>query len=205
MEKLPILIHRFYTVYDQDPKTKLPRERDMVEYGPIGSAGRSHTVERMDIILSVKDDAASGNPAMMAAKVLRDFIKPRYDAWKSNQELPESGTPLAAWNHLQAAQAEVLRVNGVRSVEDVALLTDTHYTRIPIPNLRSIVEAAKQFLASKDVHKASAEMALLKDENEALKLRVDQLAQMMAEAALTTPNDHPRKPGRPRKAEAEAA
>lgn len=196
MEKLPILIHRFYTVYDIDPKTKEPRARDMVEYGPIGSAGRSHTTERMDIILKVKEDTGA-NPAMLAAKVLRDFIKPRYDAWKNNQALPESGTPLGAWNHLTQAQAEILRVNGVRSVEDVSMLTDAHFTRIPVPNLRSIRDAAQKFLEASDVNKFTAEMAA-KDETIAqLTARVDQLAQMVADR-----EDEPKRRGRPPKAEA---
>jgi hypothetical protein len=202
MEKLPILIHRFYTVFDEDPRTKQPRARDMVEYGPIGSAGRSHTTERIDILSKV-NGTAGANPAMMAAKVLWDFIEPRYKAWKTNQELPEIGTPLAAWNHLTQQQAEILRVNGVRSVEDAAVLTDTHFTRIPIPNLRSIKEAAVKFLASKDTNKVASEMAVLAEENSTLKSRLDEMAQMMAD--MQTQQAEPRKPGRPRKAEAEAA
>lgn len=196
MEKLPILIHRFYTVYDIDPKTKEPRARDMVEYGPIGSAGRSHTTERMDIILKVKEDTGA-NPAMLAAKVLRDFIKPRYDAWKNNQALPESGTPLGAWNHLTQAQAEILRVNGVRSVEDVSMLTDAHFTRIPVPNLRSIRDAAQKFLEASDVNKFTAEMAAKDEMIAQLTARVDQLAQMVADR-----EDEPKRRGRPPKAEA---
>jgi hypothetical protein len=195
MEKLPIFIHRFYTVFDEDPKTKKPRARDMVEYGPIGAAGRSHTVERIDMISRVNTNAGA-NPAMQAAKVLWDFIKPRYDAWKTNQELPESGTPLAAWNHLTQAQAEVLRVNGVRSVEDVATLTDTHFTRIPIPNLRAIRDAAVKFLDSKDVNKFTSEMAAKDETIAALTARVDQMAEMLA-AQHAAPE--PRKPGRPAK------
>lgn len=202
MEKLPILIHRFYTVFDTDPKTKEPRARDMVEYGPIGSAGRSHTTERIDIISRVNENAGV-NPAMQAAKVLRDFIMPRYEAWKTNQDLPESGTPLAAWNHLTQAQAEILRVNGVRSVEDVAALTDTHFTRISVPNLRSIKEAAVKFLESKDTNKIAGELAAKDEQIAALTQRLDQLAQMVADQADA--DVEKRKPGRPRKAEAEAA
>jgi hypothetical protein len=198
-EKLPILIHRFYTVYEDDPKNPgQTRARDMVEYGPIGGAGRTHVTERIDILSKVQK-VAGVNPSIMAARVLWDFIRPRYEAWKNNQELPETGTPLAAWNHLTQAQAEILRVNGVRSVEDVTMLTDAHFTRIPIPNLRSIVEAAKKFLDSKDVNKFSAEMAA-KDQTIAdLTARVDQLAEMVAKA------QEKRGPGRPPKVEEAAA
>ncbi len=201
MEKLPILIHRFYTVYDEDPKTKQPRARDMVEYGPIGSAGRSHTTERIDV-LSKPNRTAGANPAVQAANVLWDFVRPRYEAWKTNQELPETGTPLAAWNHLTQQQAEVLRVNGVRSVEDVEALTDTHFTRIPIPNLRSIKEAASKFLASKDTNKIASELAAKDEQIAAMAQRLDEMAQMIADSQSDEPAK--RRPGRPAK-QAEAA
>jgi hypothetical protein len=187
MEKLPIIIYRFYTVYDKHPATKEPRALDMVEYGPIGQAGRTQVTERIDVLSKVQP-VAGANPAVVAAKVMWEFIKPRYEAWKSNQDLPETGTPLAAWNHLTNTQAEILRVNGVRSVEDCAQLTDTHINRIPIPNLRSIIEAAKKFLDSKDVNKFTSEMAA-------------KLAKLMEERGETPK----RGPGRPPKSEQAAA
>jgi hypothetical protein len=199
-EKLPILIHRFYTVYEDDPKKPgEQRARDMVEYGPIGSAGRTHTTERIDI-LSRPSRVAGANPAVQAAQVLWNFIKPRYDAWKTNQDLPETGTPLAAWNHLTQQQAEILRVNGVRSVEDVSSLTDVHFNRIPIPNLRSIVEASKKFLDSKDVNKFTAEMASKDEQLAAANTRIDEMAAMLAKLMEDQPQK--RGPGRPPKAEA---
>lgn len=194
MEKLPILIHRFYTVYEDDPKKPgAQRARDMVEYGPIGQAGRTHVTERIDVLSKVQK-VAGANPAVQAARVMWDFIRPRYEAWKGNQDLPEVGTPLAAWNHLTKEQAEILRVNGVRSVDDVALLTDTHIHRIPIPNLRSIIEAAKKFLDSSDVNKFAGEMKAKDETIAALTARVEQLADMVAAQA------EPRRgPGRPPK------
>jgi hypothetical protein len=202
MDKLPILIHRFYTVYDEHPVTKEPRARDMVEYGPIGSAGRTHTTERIDI-LSRPQRIAGANPAVQAAQVLWDFMKPHYEAWKTNQDLPETGTPLAAWNHLTQQQAEILRVNGVRSVEDVSSLTDAHFNRIPIPNLRSIVEASKKFLDSKDANKFTAEMASKDEQLAAANARIDQMAEMLAKL-MEEKEEAPvkRGPGRPPKAEA---
>lgn len=201
MEKLPILIHRFYTVFEDDPKNPgQQRARDMVEYGPIGQAGRTHVCERIDILSRVQK-VAGANPSVIAAKVMWDFIRPRYEAWKSNQDLPETGTPLAAWNHLTQAQAEILRVNGVRSVEDCALLTDTHINRIPIPNLRSIIEAAKKFLDSKDVNRFTSEMKAKDETIAALTARIDQLAEMVANQS----EDAPKRRGRPPKAEQEAA
>lgn len=204
MEKLPVLIHRFYTVFEDDPKKPgQTRARDMVEYGPIGQAGRTHVCERIDVLSRVQK-VSGVNPSVQAARIMWDFIRPRYEAWKANQELPETGTPLAAWNHLTQAQAEILRVNGVRSVDDVALLTDTHIHRIPIPNLRSIIEAAKKFIDSKDVNKFTAQMAAKDEMIAALTQRVDQLAQMVADQQAGDRAEAPRRRGRPPK-EAEAA
>lgn len=198
MEKLPIIIYRFYTVFDEHPVTKEPRARDMVEYGPIGQAGRTQVCERIDI-LSKPQKVAGQNPSVQAAQVLWNFIKPRYEAWKSSQDLPETGTPLAAWNHLTPQQGEILRVNGIRSVEDVSLLSDVHFNRIPIPNLRSIVEAAKKFLDHKDINRFDAEMKSKDETIAALTSRVDQMAEMLA-------NDpEPKRRGRPPNPDKQAA
>lgn len=204
MEKLPIIIYRFYTIYDKHPVTKEPRALDMVEYGPIGQAGRTQVVERIDVLSKVQP-VAGANPAVVAAKVMWEFIKPRYEAWKSNQDLPETGTPLAAWNHLTNTQAEILRVNGVRSVEDCAQLTDTHINRIPIPNLRSIIEAAKKFLDSKDVNKFTSEMAAKDEQLAAANVRIDEMAEMLAKLMEERGDPLRRGPGRPPKSEQAAA
>lgn len=207
-EKLPIFIHRFYTVYEDDPKSPgNTRARDMVEYGPIGAAGRSHTVERIDILSKVNKHAGA-NPAIQAAAALWNFIGPRYEAWKNNQDLPTEGTPLAAWNHLTQAQAEILRMNGVRSVEDISVLTDAHFNRIPIAGLRTITEAAKKYLQHKDVNKLAAQMDAKDETIKALTARVEELAQMVADnqwvpkpgyVEVEPAADEPKRRGRPPK------
>jgi hypothetical protein len=141
-----------------------------------------------------------------AARVMWEFIRPRYEAWKNNQDLPETGTPLAAWNHLTQSQAEILRVNGVRSVEDVAQLTDTHFHRIPIPNLRSFVDAAKKFLDSKDVNAFTAQMEAKDEQLAAANARIDQMAEMLAKFMEEKGSEPPKRgPGRPPKTEQAAA
>ena len=179
-ESLPITVHRFYTVYEDDPKNPgTTRERDMVEYGPIGQGGRTRCCERIDI-LSKANKVAGANPASMAAQVLWAHIKPRYEAWKGNQELPETGTPLAAWNHLTPTQAEFLRTNGIRSVEEVSQLTDIHIQQFKIHNLRSIIEAAKRFVSGTDMNKFAGELKAKDDQLAAANARIDQMAEMLA-------------------------
>jgi hypothetical protein len=200
-EKLPITVHRFYTVYEDDPKNPgTTRQRDMVEYGPIGQGSRTRAVERIDI-LSKANKVAGANPASMAAQVLWAHIKPRYEAWKGNQELPETGTPLAAWNHLTPTQAEFLRTNGIRTVEDVASLTDIHIQQFKIHNLRSIIEAAKRFVDGADVNKFAGEMKAKDEQLAAANARIDQMAEMLAK--LMEDKETPKRgPGRPPKEQA---
>jgi hypothetical protein len=200
-EKLPITVHRFYTVYEDDPKNPgTTRQRDMVEYGPIGQGARTRAVERIDI-LSKANKVAGANPASMAAQVLWAHIKPRYEAWKGNQELPETGTPLAAWNHLTPTQAEFLRTNGIRTVEDVASLTDIHIQQFKIHNLRSIIEAAKRFVDGADVNKFAGEMKAKDEQLAAANARIDQMAEMLAK--LMEDKETPKRgPGRPPKEQA---
>ena len=197
-EKLPITIHRFYTVYEDDPKNPgTTRQRDMVEYGPIGQGSRTRAVERIDI-LSKAQKVAGANPASVAAQVLWAHIKPRYEAWKGNQELPETGTPLAAWNHLTPTQAEFLRTNGIRSVEEVSSLTDIHIQQFKIHNLRSIIEAAKRFVDGADVNKFAGEMKAKDEQLAAANARIDQMAEMLAK--LMEDKETPKRgPGRPPK------
>lgn len=207
--KLPIIIYRFYTKYDDDPKNKgQKRALDMVEYGPIGSADRTKCVERIDILSRCRVDAGA-NPGVEQAQIVWGFIKPKYEAWKNNQELPTTGTPLAAWNHLTPEQAEVLRANGIKSIEDVAVLTDMHFQRIPIPNMRSLNEAAKLFLAAREdnliadkLRAKDEEISALQMNAEAQNAKIDELAGMVAESmkARMPPSDAlRRKRGRPRK------
>ena len=198
-ESLPITVHKFYTVYEDDPKNPgTIRERDMVEFGPIGQGGRTRAVERIDI-LSKAQKVAGANPASMAAQVLWAHIKPRYEAWKGNQELPETGTPLAAWNHLTPTQAEYLRVNGIKTVEEVAHLTDIHFSQFKgLHNLRSITEAAKRFVSGADVNKFAGELKAKDETIAALAARVDQMAEMLA---MRDSEDQPKRRGRPPKSE----
>lgn len=215
-EKPPLIIYRFFTKYVPKMQSKpdgrvVPMNNgelvpmDMVEFGPIGSAGRSQVVERIDVLSKIRKSAGA-NPAVMQSQAIWEFIEPFYKAWKNNQELPQEGTPLAAWNALTPEQAEVLRVNGVKSVDAMATLTDTHITRIPIPNMRALIAQAKAFISATDSNRFTAEMKA-KDETIAnLAAKVDQLASMVAAGKAEVPLEPvKRKPGRPRKSEAQAA
>lgn len=203
-----LVVQRFWTNYKPDPAdpAKL-KPVDMVSYGPMGSLDRTLCVARVNDLKRVRMDATEDDQAASMAKQRWDIIRPQYEAWKAGQEMPTAGTPLAAWNAVSPEQAEVLRSRGVRTVEDVSKLNDTHIQIIPIHGLRDLIASAKLYLESADTTRAAAEMKRrddeisgLKDQNAELLAKIEQLAEMVAA-------NQPKR-GRPRKDagdEAEAA
>lgn len=120
-------------------------------------------------------------------------IEPAYEAWRKGEEVPEDGTPLAAWSGASAEQAAFMRGMGIRTVEDVANMTDGTISKLPFPNKREFPRMAQAYLESR------------KDADLASKL-ADAEARMaaMEEMLLERQSEEPQKrgPGRPRKAEA---
>lgn len=157
-----LAIKRFWTEYVAAPTEEnalAMRGVDWVEYGPVGSLDRSTTCCKVSSLLNVLPMVDRGNTAVLNAHERLSIIKPAYDAWKTGQEAPINGTPLAAWNGLSPEQAEVLRARSVRTVEELAALGDAHLERIPLPNLREIIKQANRFLQSADTVRYAQELA----------------------------------------------
>jgi hypothetical protein len=218
-ERPQIYIHKFWTEYKpetvrkeivgNDGKTKEVYEPtgqlrgvDMVAYSPIGSLQKTmitEAVSRLSCVVPMEGRAAQ-NPAVQMAHIRWNAIRPQYEAWKKGTELKVDGTPLAAWPGVTPEQAQLFRMKGVRSVEDVAALTDTHKQSMGIPGLHDIVENAKRFLTSQDKGAVARALEQKDAEIESLKEQMAELAKMTQE--LMSKQDAPkRKP----KAEAVAA
>lgn len=150
-----------------------PVGRDWVEYCAPGQASFAVT--------SALAHHAKRNPVLWAA------IGPAYEAWKSGQEVPVDGTPLGAWPGINETQAEAIRAIGLRTVEDVAAMTDTIMARIRLPNARSIRDLAQRFITAKDDR--AVEQALVDKDREIadLKAKMDQLADMVAASNVALP------------------
>jgi hypothetical protein len=227
-ETMPIFIKKFWTEYkpelkrseerDSSGKTKevfTPtgqlREVDWVAYAPIGSVQKTlltESIARLSAVVPMEGRSAQ-NPAVMMAHARWNAIKPAYEAWKQGREAPLDGTPLAVWNGISTEQAEIFKMKGVRTVEAVAALTDTHKQSMGIPGLHDIVENAKRFLTAQDkgaIAKAladrDAEMASLKEHNATLTAQIQELIEMVKEKSADAPAK--RGPGRPPKQEAAA-
>ena len=126
-------------------------------------------------------------------------IEPHYLAWKAGHEITETGTPLGVWPAITNEEAESLRGAGIRTVEDVAALTEDRLARPILPRLRDLKRQAGLFIEKMGDAEMKAEIAKLQEQNAAM---LEMLAERKAEEAGDQPK---RGPGRPRKDEVEAA
>jgi len=128
-----------------------------------------------------------------------EIVKPHYEAWKAGQDVPENGTPLAAWPAIRPEQIAVLRQFDIKTVEDLAALTDSILSRPGMTGLRSVRDAAVAWEKSKDTRAVAADVVSMKLENEALKQQMADLMALMGKDNIEEPVK--RRPGRPRKEE----
>jgi hypothetical protein len=132
-------------------------------------------------------------------QVLWPSIERSYEAWLKGQEEPVSGTALSAWPGVHTAQADRLKLMHIRTVEDVAAMTDADLDKIGM-GARALRDKARAFIQAKQgeaqiaaaLSERDATIAAQSAELEELRATVDALA---AKAGLEK-----RGPGRPRNA-----
>jgi hypothetical protein len=171
------------------------RATEWVELAPSGEAfDRTRTWHRIkDIRPPEKVDTQRADS--MSYKVMQarwDIISPKYEAWKRNEDLPEDGTPLAAWSGVSPEQAAHLRAMGIKTVEGVRDMGEGVFTRLPFPNARQLPKLAANFLASVGDAEKDRELVEMRE-------RMAAMEEMLADAGALK-----RGPGRPKK-EADAA
>lgn len=106
------------------------------------------------------------------------FVEKHYARWREGQEDPVDGTPLTAWAGVTPAQVRMLQVLHLRSVEDIAALTDANAQQIM--GGRDLRQRAKAFLASMRDH---GEVVQRQAELEAALTGRDERIKELAEAA----------------------
>ena len=178
-----IYVKKFMTRYRPSPSD--PGQMigiDWVEYGPLGGLDRTLNVSTVSSLLDrlqPLDDAQ--NPAVLMAHERSTVIRREYEAWKAGKEPVTNGTPLGAWNAVNSDQVEILNRVGIRSVEDVAALTDASASRVGLPNRNELIRLAKNFLESKDQSRLASKLAEKDDAIDALQSEAEEArAQMLA-------------------------
>ena len=214
-----IRILKFYTKAKEmisdvayvDKDTGMPVFEDWVLYCPVGQADRLAVPAKIAHIDRVEPGAVD-NPAVQAARALRDYIMPKYEAWKKSEEIPLDGTPLGAATFLREEDCDVLKKAGLRTLEEFAILTDGIRDRIAIPRVRELQAQAKRFVAAKDQNAAAAQLKAQEDKlarqsDELATLKAQMEALLASQAAPPVEAEAKRGRGRPPKQheEAEAA
>ena len=137
-------------------------------------------------------------------ELLHRVLSPFYDNWKKGEAAPITGTPLDAWM-ADPGLIKVLNQVGIRSVEDFAATEEHLLIKLNIPSIREKVKRAKAFLEARtSTAKVSAEIAIVREENESLRRELTEMKALMEQHAIKKESeDTPvkRGPGRPRKQE----
>lgn len=130
-------------------------------------------------------------------------IEPHYEAWKKGTTVPEHGIPLSAWAGVTAEQADVFRAAGIRTVEDIAGMSESQMGKVNLPGVRTFKTMANEFLDSRKGAETASKMTALEEQNAALKEQLDHMASLIADLRdRDRSEDAPpvkRGPGRPKK------
>lgn len=180
-----------------------PVLHDWVRYAPIHAVQTVVNEERVDRLrpnekLLMNDDAGIRSSAI---RMRWAEIEPAYEAWKSGNEIPESGTPLGVWPGIAPEQATALKMSAIRTVEEVASLPDHVIGKIHLPNMREMRMQAKAFLEARGAQDVAAGMARRDEEVASLREQLDEALKLLGD--LTNPGaDHEAKNPRVRRAKA---
>lgn len=160
---MDIRVLKFETRY------KNGKEEDWVLYGPAGNIKDCQTWDRVRFLTPLPDDdeRQERDPAgtkAMHMKAVWSVIGPAYEAWKAGNEIPESGIPLQAWAGIDEGQVAEMKRLGIKTVEDVANITDALIQKIQLPRVRDLRKLAQEYLASKGATDMAGELAEMKEQ-----------------------------------------
>jgi len=163
-----ILITGFTQKYTKGADGK-PVPVDWVSWVPLHAPQAMGNSERVDRLnpANIKNRDGSDDSELAGMKVqhmsaIWADIEPAYSAWKEGREIPLNGTPLAAWPGITPEQAEIFRLSGVRSIEQVRDMSEGVRSKVRLPNVRELQDLARIFLENTGVA-AAAEREAAKD------------------------------------------
>lgn len=181
--KATIIIHGFKTTYemsyDKDGKQTGKKDRpvDWVTYSPAHAAMFTTISERVEWLRPPDNIRGDDDGIKMAAMRHKwSQIERGYEAWKSGHEIPIEGTALGAWPGINEQQAQAFRACGIKTVEQVAEITDAMISRVQLPSVRELKAQAKAFLDAFDRTSTATRLSEMEAKNEAL---AEQLAAAM--------------------------
>lgn len=173
---------------------------DYVQYGPAGEFNSTVIEEKVARLKPREEDAIEREERFYAMKAKWDVIAPAYEAWKSGNTVPEGGTPLSAWSGLTPDAVKVLKMAGVKSVEELSELSDSVLTSIRLPDMRNLRKQAGLFLQSKD---QSVVVEQIKQRDAQIEVMEQQIRELMALVSEATEPSKKDKAGKPQEVQAE--
>jgi hypothetical protein len=194
-----VRVIKFRTTYHKVPGQQELVARDWVTYSPMHDP-KSTTEEMIKVLMppeEVTEEEQNKAEKYFLMRELWKQIEPGYNAWKKGLEIPVDGTPLSAWAGVTPEQIEVLRPAGVRTVQNLANMTEAQMGKIMLPGIRNLKSTAIEYLSSREKTAQAEEVADLKS-------KLEVLTQMMAERQDEEVAVK-RGPGRPPKAKVEEA
>lgn len=103
-----------------------------------------------------------------------------YEHWKRGEEAPVSGLPIEQWPGCTAAQAMTLKAVNVRTVEELATVSDSNIMRLGM-GFQTLRQKAQDYLAQA---KDSSHLAKVRHEMDEMRSQLD-AARRQLEEALT--------------------
>jgi hypothetical protein len=193
--RLPSIVPlNFWKEYEPQPDGTM-KEVAKVEWTRKGTQNTT-TIEKISRLSKLD---INGNPS-----AIWEVLKPSYERWLSGQESPVDGTPLAAWPGATPQLVKALEPYHIRSVEDLADLTDGTMAKIPVPGIRGFRDNAKAYVtAIKTTAPIAGEIAGLREQNTNYERRINELEALVkslaADKGIEVTDEIKRGPGRPKK------
>lgn len=133
-----------------------------VDYALITPAGSRDVVERVatDWLKQKERDVIDGR---FSQKYL-EYYKACYEEWKKGNEIPVNGSPVKHWPVVSPAEIAQLTAANVRTVEELAELTESGLALVGMGG-RALRDKARAWLDSAEKHgKIAEEVANLKED-----------------------------------------
>jgi len=123
-----------------------------------------------------------GDRNSVAVQMVADRHRQRwprhYNAWKQNQDAPESGTPIDQLPGMTKAQIEELKFFHVKTIEALGELSDSMLTKVTAMGGNALREKAQRWLAATAGEVVSEKLAA---ENRELRANMDLMQTQMAD------------------------
>jgi hypothetical protein len=103
----------------------------------------------------------------------KKYLRPIYEAWKKNEEIPVKGTPIKTWAAISPAEVKTLLHHNLRTVEELAETIESAIHRLGTGGF-ALKNKAKAWLDTIDTGKTAAEL-------ESLRLHVANLKDQLQE------------------------